>query len=79
MVIYSFLSYYLAEYFDFSGVLAIFCFIIIYSNYSQSIISQKANDGIQSIIKTSSYLCEAIAFIYLGINCVSLVKEVNMI
>ena len=78
MVVYSFLSYYLAEYFGFSGVLAIFCFIIIYTNYSQNIVSKEANEGIQSIIKTSSYLCEAIAFIYLGINCVSLIKEENM-
>lgn len=46
MVVYSFLSYYLAEYFGFSGVLAIFCFIIIYTNYSQNIVSKEANEGI---------------------------------
>lgn len=75
MVLFGFFTYYLAEYLNCSGTLAIFCFIIIHSNYSTRIIEKEAVVGIAYILKTASYICEAISFIYLGISSVSLLKD----
>lgn len=75
MVLFGFFTFYFTEFLNCSGLLAIFCFIIVHTNYSKNIIEKEANEGISHILKTASYICEAISFIYLGINSLSLLRD----
>lgn len=79
MIIFGFFAFYVSEYFNFSGLLSIFCFIIIHTNYSTDILQKESCESIKSLLKTGAYLCEAIAFIYLGINSFYIFKEDNLL
>lgn len=78
MVIFGFFAFYVSEFLNFSGLLSIFCFIIIHTNYSTNILKKESNESIKSLLKTGAYLCEAIAFIYLGINSFYIFKDENL-
>lgn len=66
MLIFGFFSYYLSEYWACSGLTSLFCFVAVFTNYSQKLISDETNLSIDSLLKTANYLCESVAFLYLG-------------
>ena len=78
MVLFGFFTFYLSEFLNCSGLLSIFCFIIVHTNYSKKIVEKEANEGIHHIIQTASYLCEAISFIYLGVSAISLSQDEHL-
>ena len=61
-----FFSFYLAENLGFSGIISIFCFVVVAANYSQKFLSEKTFQSIDSLFKSGAFLAESIAFIYLG-------------
>lgn len=61
-----FFSFYLAENLGFSGIISIFCFVVVAANYSQKFLSEKTFQSIDSLFKSGAFLAESIAFVYLG-------------
>lgn len=61
-----FLSFYLAENLGFSGIISIFCFVVVAANYSQKFLSDKTFQSIDSLFKSGAFIAESIAFVYLG-------------
>jgi NhaP-type Na+/H+ or K+/H+ antiporter len=72
MVLFGFFAFYLSEYVGCSGIASIFCFVVVATNYSKGILTREANEGIDSLLKASVYMCEAIAFIYLGFTSIQI-------
>jgi NhaP-type Na+/H+ or K+/H+ antiporter len=70
MLLFGFFAFYLSEYLSCSGIATIFCFVVVATNYSKNILTREANEGIDSLLKAAAYLCEAIAFIYLGFTSI---------
>ena len=61
-----FFSFYLAENLGLSGIISIFCFVVIAGNYSDKLLSKNSFNAIDSLFKSGAFLAESIAFIYLG-------------
>lgn len=74
-IIYGFFVVYIAEFFGYSGLLAIFLFVIIQTNYAKNILAVESHHTIDNLLKTGNYLCEAIAFIFLGVNSVQIINR----
>jgi NhaP-type Na+/H+ or K+/H+ antiporter len=66
MFVLGFFSFYLAENLGFSGIISIFCFVVVAANYSQKFLSEKTFQSIDSLFKSGAFLAESIAFVYLG-------------
>lgn len=66
MLIFGFFSYYLAEFAHCSGLTSLFCFVAVFTNYSNEKITKETNSNIDALLKTANYLCESVAFLYLG-------------
>ena len=74
-IIYGFFVVYLTELLGYSGLLSIFLFVIIQTNYARNILSSESHQTIDNLLKTGNYLCEAIAFIFLGVNSVQIINR----
>ena len=61
-----FFSFYLAENLGFSGIISIFCFVVVAANYSQKFLSEKTFQSIDSLFISGAFLAESIAIISLG-------------
>jgi NhaP-type Na+/H+ or K+/H+ antiporter len=64
--ILGFFSFYLAELVGFSGIISIFCFVALSTNYSQKFLKKETFESIDILFKSGAFLAESIAFIYLG-------------
>ena len=74
-IIYGFFVVYITELLGYSGLLSIFLFVIIQTNYAKNILSIESHQTIDNLLKTGNYLCEAIAFIFLGVNSVQIINR----
>ena len=74
-IIYGFFVVYITELLGYSGLLSIFLFIIIQTNYAKNILGPESHQTIDTLLKTGNYLCEAIAFIFLGVNSVQIINK----
>lgn len=73
--IYGFFVVYITEVCGYSGLLSIFLFIIIQTNYAKNILGPESHQTIDTLLKTGNYLCEAIAFLFLGVNSVQIINK----
>ena len=76
-IIYGFFVVYITDLFGYSGLLSIFLFVIIQTNYAKNILGQESHQTIDTLLKTGNYLCEAIAFIFLGVNSVQIINKAS--
>ena len=75
MLLFGFFAFYLSEFCKCSGLTTLFCFVVITANYSGAVLTKESNEGIDSLLKAGAYLCEAVAFLYLGFSSVYIVIE----
>ena len=73
-----FFSFYVAENLNLSGIISIFCFVVVSSNYSKKILNEKTFISIDSLFKAGAFLAESIAFIYLGFQSFQVFATVNI-
>ena len=69
---------YATEYFGFSGLISIFIYIIIQTNYTRTILKEESKQSVETLLKTANFLCEGIAFVYLGFNSVKIMSTTSI-
>ena len=73
------LSYYLAEIYECSGIVSLFCFIVTATGKSNGFLSSETKVNVDIILGISSLLAETASFLYLGYESVNIFSGGHLI
>ncbi|KAF2068164.1 hypothetical protein CYY_010510 [Polysphondylium violaceum] len=78
ILIFSYISYLIADCIGFSGILSAFCAGITMSQYGYKGLSETTKNTISQVFRGGSFIGETVAFIYIGISLPINDYEINM-